>query len=291
MANYWDLPISNPLYKPYHKDIRLEQSTPDRDGEKHIVIVSCGYNTKEFARFYFDSVVSQNYRNFHILYIDDASTDGSADEIQALAQAYGFSEKLILYRNTQKRNALANLYFGIHLLKPEDIVVILDADDRFAHDNVLSIINQTYSDPTIWLTYGQYREFSSGDKGFSKPYQPDVAEKNMFRYEQLSPSHLRTFYAQLFHLIRVDDLMYRGEFFPMSYDQAIMYPIIEMGRYHYKFISEILMDYNDKNPLSDHKINRQLQKKCDLIIRARTCYREVTNLFIKKDMYECEIFV
>jgi hypothetical protein len=45
----------------------------------------------------------------------------------------------------------------------------------------------------------------------------------------------------------------------MTWDMAIMYPILEMaGDKHHSF-KEILYVYNTSNPLSDDKKNRELQ--------------------------------
>ncbi len=278
-AHYTNLPTYNLLYQPYEQDLRLLNSQDIVNGERHIVIVTCSYNNKQFTSFYCDSLIAQNYKNFHVIYIDDASTDGTTEEVLRYARFHKFDDKLILLTNSQRRLALANLYFAIHLCKDRDIIVIVDGDDRFASSEVLSRINELYSDQNIWLTYGQFREYPNDCPGFCKEYDEDVSIENSFRYQERAPSHLRTFYAALFKKIKVDDLMFKGEFFPMCYDVAIMFPMIEMARFHFKFIPDILLDYNTTNPLNDHKISKKVQSKCDVIIRARTCYRELDRLF------------
>ncbi len=72
---------------------------------------------------------------------------------------------------------------------------------------------------------------------------------------------------------------YQDEFFVMTYDLAIMFPMIEMARTHHRFIPEVLVDYNNDNPLSDHRVGKGLQRKLDLIIRARSCYSELASPF------------
>ena len=51
----------------------------------------------------------------------------------------------------------------------------------------------------------------------------------MFRDYVHMPTHLRTFYAWLFKKINLEDLLLDGEFFKMTGDQAILYPMIEMA--------------------------------------------------------------
>ena len=65
-------------------------------------------------------------------------------------------------------------------------------------------------------------------------------------------SHLRTFYAGLFQLIRLEDLLYNGQLLPKCVDVATMFAMIEMAGSHIKFIPEVLYIYNDNNPISYH---------------------------------------
>jgi glycosyltransferase involved in cell wall biosynthesis len=270
----------NPIFKPYVQDERLVHAIPlNEQGERHIVIVICSYNNAQFYQWNLDSVFAQKYGNFHVIYIDDCSSDGTYDLVNQYIYDHPNKDRFIVLKNETRRKALANLYYAINTCKPTDIIAILDGDDRFAHAGVLQRINQAYADPTVWLTYGQFREFPSGIMGFCQPYPRFIIDQNAFRRYPDTPSHLRTFYAGLFHKIREVDLMYKGEFFPMTYDLAIMFPMIEMARLHHQCIGDVLVDYNGANPLNDHRISKGLQRHYDLIIRARTPYQEVSSPF------------
>ncbi len=66
---------------------------------------------------------------------------------------------------------------------------------------------------TIWMTYGQFREWPSGRKlVFVIICLARVVQRNAFREYSAIPSHLRTFYAGLFKKIKKEDLMYAGQF-------------------------------------------------------------------------------
>lgn len=271
--------VVNKPTEPFIKDERLVSSVPIINGERHIVVVTCSYNNSKYYQWNLDSILAQEYINYHVVYIDDCSSDDTSNLVQAYVQKHSAAHHFIVVRNEERKKALANLYYSIHSCKPTDIIVILDGDDRFTHSRVLRRINQAYADPSVWLTYGQFREYPEGRVGFCRPYPSYVIERNSFRYHPETPSHLRTFYAGLLHKIRKEDLMFHGEFFSMTYDLAIMFPMIEMARTHHMFISDILVDYNNDNPLSDHRLGKGLQRKLDLIIRARPCYSEVTSPF------------
>lgn len=265
--------------KPYVQDERLVSSAPLLHGERHIVIVTCSYNNNKYYKWNLDSVLSQEYTNYHVIYVDDCSSDDTYNLVKKYIEGHPAAEHFILVHNEERKKALANLYYAIHSCKSTDIILILDGDDRFAHNRVLRRINEAYADPNIWLTYGQFREYPNGGLGFCRPYPQYVIDRNSFRYYPETPSHLRTFYAGLLHKIRKEDLLFQGDFFPMTYDLAIMFPMIEMARRHHMFIGEVLVDYNNDNPLSDHRVGKGLQRKYDLIIRGRTCYSEVSSPF------------
>ncbi len=58
--------------------------------------------------------------------------------------------------------------------------------------------------------------------------------------------------------------MYKRKFYPITYERAIMYPMLEMAsRVHIKFIPEVLYIYRDNTSFNDFAINRcaQLQTK------------------------------
>ena len=264
----------------YERDERLVNAVPVVDDERHIVVMVCSYNNAKYYQWNLDSVFEQQYKNYHVIYVDDCSDDNTGLFVEDYVHQKEMQDKFIIYCNAERRKALANLYYAIHTCKSTDIIVILDGDDRFASSRVLQRINQAYADPNIWLTYGQFREHPSGVLGFCRPYPRRIVDRCGFRYHMDTPSHLRTFYAGLFHKIRKEDLMFQGSFFPVTYDLAIMFPMVEMARRHHRFIGDVLVDYNGANPINDHKgIGKQLQRKFDLIIRARTCYTDIESPF------------
>ena len=97
-----------------------------------------------------------------------------------------------------------------------------------------------------------------------------------FREHPDLPSHLRTFYAWLFKSIKLEDLLYNGEFYKMTWDYAMMLPMIEMaGERHLCIQNEIMYAYNTANSISDHKISRQLQAHLAQIVRAKKRYQKL----------------
>ena len=68
-------------------------------------------------------------------------------------------------------------------------------------------------------------------------------------------------------------MLYEGKFFNVTWDLAIMFPMLEMASDgHIRFIPDVLYIYNADNPLSDIKQQRELQKRLEDVIRKKTRY-------------------
>jgi hypothetical protein len=155
----------------------------------------------------------------------------------------------------------------------------LDGDDWLAHSGVLARLNEIYSGAACWMTYGQYRSWPDNALGLSKEIPASVVETNGFRKNEWCSSHLRSFYAGLFKRIKMEDLLTPdGTFYQMAWDQAIMFPLLEMSGHRAKFNSDVLYIYNAANPISDCRLDRELQRQLEAHIRARPSYRRLDQL-------------
>lgn len=241
--------------------------------EKLIIIVTPSYNNKEWWEWNLKSLLNQNYTNYRIIITDDCSTDGTGDAIENYIKVNQLEHKVTLIKNKERRGALHNLYTMIHSCPNDAIIATVDGDDALPDPEVLKRLNHIYSTRDVWLTYGQFIEYPNNTKGWCTPIPSDIVTNNSFReYPHLS-SHLRTFYAWLFKSIKPEDLLYNGEFYKMSWDYAMMLPMIEMaGERHYCFENQIMYVYNSANAINDHKISRQLQAHLSQIICAKKRY-------------------
>jgi hypothetical protein len=250
--------------------------------EKPIVIVIPSYNNQRWYKENLESVLSQNYDNFQVIYTDDCSPDGTGDLVEAYLAAHDPDKKVSLIKNPERRGALHNLYTMIHICPNDAIVVTLDGDDWFPDNDVLTRLNKVYSTNEVWLTYGQFKMHPSGIQGWASPMPDYIVESNTFRDFQHLPTHLRTFYAWLFKKIKLKDLLYLGEFYPMTWDMAMMFPMIEMAGERHQFIPEIMYIYNDANNLSDHHVSRQFQAYLAQIIKKKPRYKRLSQQPIRQ---------
>ena len=256
--------------------------------EKKMVLVIPSYNNAEWYQKNLDSVFSQNYENWHVIYIDDASTDGTLDLVRNYVKLKNKESKVTIIANSQRRGALANHYCAVHMCDDWDIITQLDGDDWFAHNGVLSHINNVYEDQNVWMTYGSFIDWPTDRPGYSQPLSPDVITNKSFRETYWTPGQLRTFYAWLFKKIKLEDFIWDhndeslGNFYPAACDLAFSYPLIEMAGEHYKYISDIIYIHNIATQINDYKVNRLIQIIASNALLYRKKYQRLENAPEKK---------
>lgn len=243
---------------------------------KHFVFVSASYNNVEWCERSLASVFAQEYTDWSMIYIDDASTDGTGELVEQYVAEQGMSDKVTIIHNEQRMLHCYNQYHTIHACPDDAVIVILDGDDWLAHERVLTMVNQEYQDD-VWITYGQFRYFKRGALGCSRQIPQEVLENNSIRkHPSWITSHMRTFYAGLYKKVKLEDLMYEGNFLPMSVDAAVMLPMIEMAGWHSRFIKEVIYIYNDANSLSFFHDKAEKQRQILQMIRSYTPYERLT---------------
>jgi glycosyltransferase involved in cell wall biosynthesis len=211
------------------------------------IILVTQHNTVNYITKCLDSIITQDYDNYRVIVMDDASTDGTWEIIKN----YPFNA---LHNIKKREYPVENFISGIELYatKPEDIIVFLSGDDWLACDDALSYLNKVYQDD-IWFTYGQFIPASGNYGPYCKPI-PDT--RTYRRSSQWVTSHPLTCKKWLWDKIKDSDLRYSDGNYPNhSFDRAFVHPLVEMaGAKHIKFIEKILYIYNDQNPACVYKV-------------------------------------
>lgn len=219
-------------------------------------VVVAAYNSMKWLPDTLKSISSQEYDNYVVCVVDDNSDDpGQADYVRSTCELNGWNYIL----NDENKGAMFNQVAAINSLDldDDDVVVIVDGDDRLAHSGVLGRLNEIYSSSDVQVTYGNYLPVPASDT-CPKPgwYTDYVKQTNSYRRATRTNgimfNHLRTFKYRLFrHMNPERDFMLNGKWFEACADTAIMIPALELAGGRYKFVDEILYHYNSENPISD----------------------------------------
>ena len=241
----------------------IEENYLPRKVEQKIVIISPTYNSEKYISNCIESVVSQDYDNYEMIVIDDASTDNTYN----IAKQWE-SDKIKVIRNEENKGAVRNQIESIRkYCKEDDIVMFLDGDDSFINDNeILHFYNNLY-DGTTEFTYGSCYSMVDRIPLIAQNYPEEIKQKKEYRKYKFNwnmpYTHLRTFKAGL--LNDIDDSNFQDEnknWYKAGGDGSIFYSLIEQADPDkVKVVSDILYNYNDINPLNDYKINGDEQTK------------------------------
>jgi glycosyltransferase involved in cell wall biosynthesis len=244
--------------------------------QNKFIIISTVYNKSKWVQFNVNSIKQQSYTNYVVAYGYDESSD---DTLIHLTNAVDNDSKFTIFHNPNP-GCFLNCFIGTYrylketgIIQPNDIVVEIDGDDWLLHPFVLQYLNQVYQNDNIWMTYGQYIHYPTGELGgHYHLHLDDVVDKtNTYRCNVFPYSHLKTYKAFLLDKVTDKDLIdpITGKYFDAAADFALCMPLVEMsGKSRIFRVDEPLYVYNISEDLESESNNRvTLQKEVEHRIR------------------------
>lgn len=223
-------------------DSYYDWTNPSRNEE--LVVVSCLRNI-ELSRFlrFWHSLVSQSYKEWGLIIIDDSSENGLSYYIKELIKPY--SDRVTFIDNKFRVGVAVNTYKAIHyfMKNEESVVVILDADDALIGRNALKNLFEKYSWNKADVVIGKMYRTDKLSAHYS--YQPNFVNPRLYGGNVWQ--HLRSFKKYLFDSLDFEDLKIRNSLdlpddillskrfsqkmkFPEHcWDYTYMIPIVEMS--------------------------------------------------------------
>src|SRR5581483_1971233 len=97
--------------------------------EKEIIVIIPSYNNAKWYSKNLDSIFTQQYSNYKVIYINDNSNDATYSLVTAYIQERHLENKIEIINNTERHGALYNVYHAVHLCPDHAIILIVDGDD------------------------------------------------------------------------------------------------------------------------------------------------------------------
>ena len=232
--------------------------------EQHIVVVSTFYNCQDYIARCIESIACQDYNNYSVYLVDDASTDRTRDVAkQALDHLpESIRNRFCLIANKTNMGAVANQVAVIRSIPdPESIIMVLDGDDSLVNDNTIFNYYNSVYDGTTEFTYGSCWSMVDGIPLISQPYPESVKQSRTYRQHRFNwnmpYTHLRTFKQRLITNIPNSNFQdEQGQWYRAGGDGSTFYSLIEAADpVKVKCLQEVVYNYNDINPLNDYKVN------------------------------------
>lgn len=97
-------------------------------------IIICAYNVEKYIEKAIDSILSQTYKNYEIIIVNDKSVDGTLKKLEKY-------NNLIIINNEINRGLGASRNIGVANAKGE-YIIYLDADDTLYENTTLEKVNE-----------------------------------------------------------------------------------------------------------------------------------------------------
>lgn len=235
----------------------------------HIIIR--GKNCAPYLRKCIKSLYGQTFQDWHAVIVLDPPTDDSAIIAFELKKE---DHRIEVHLNKEQKGLGYNLWNGIRLSNAydNDIIAILDADDKLAPDALETVLwtYRSYQNGHCLATYGSYIQKSNKRITSTSSKYPRGSK---VRTSKWRASHLKTFKFKVFKHIPKEYFQYNGKWCKAASDRALMYSIIEIaGLERCKHIGRPIYIWRDNY---QHTTSRSRQKKWDKIMRKKKPLKKV----------------
>lgn len=135
-----------------------------------VTVIVPSYNHREFVGATIESVLQQTYPAIQLVVIDDGSTDGSRELLEALAARHGFD--LLVQANSGICRALNR---AICERARGSYIALLGSDDAWAPDKIESQVARLREEPGAELCFAQaitFQKTPSDARGSPFPARP-----------------------------------------------------------------------------------------------------------------------
>lgn len=250
---------------------------------RFIVITPC-YNVEPYVQQNVCMNKFQTYKNVLYVYIDDNSKDTTYSTLKNLTE--GDSRFLIL-QNTKGGSQAKTYMFGVEyleendLIEEDDVIVEVDGDDWLSSVFAFEYLNAIYQKESVWMTYGQYQKYPTGEVGghYHQEINQAIDNANLHRIYAFPYSHLKTYKYWLFNKIDRKDLIdpQTGEYYSAAWDHVLCFPMVEMAGKEHTFMSEdILYILNRSEDLNNESKTRlDYQKSVEAAVRNLSPYSKL----------------
>jgi glycosyltransferase len=194
-----------------------------------ISIITATFNSSKTLRDTMRSVMEQDYPNVEHLIIDGASKDDTL----AIARSYSHVAKIVSEKDRGIYDAMNK---GI-AIATGDVIGILNSDDIYVHDHILSHVMNAFTDPSTDVVYGdlQYVSASNLNK-ITRTWRAGSFTKKKFYYGWMPPHPAFFVRKKVYDTVGSFNLALRS-----AADYEFMLRVLLKYDHHVRYIPEVLV--------------------------------------------------
>ena len=262
--------INNKVRKVFNRRfLNAEELQPVKiSDEKSIAVITPVYNAEAYIERCIRSVAAQDYTDYHMYIIDDYSTDNTVkvakETINSLPQWQRWHFTVL--ENEENLGAVANHFDTLKQLVTEQYIMLLDGDDSLVNDpTIFHMYNNLYHEGAEF-TYGSCWSMADNIPLIAQEYPPEIKANKFYRSYRFNwnmpYTHLRTFKSSLVKNLTKEDLQIDGKWPRAGGDTSLFYYLIERADQNKVVcVTDIVVNYNDLNPINDYKVHAEEQNK------------------------------
>lgn len=225
-----------------HTDGELLKNEYANTENKSFVVLIFAHEQEQYCTQNLESVFAQSYPQFRVIYLHSGEGVENYHKAKNFISEHGYENRVTFTQNAHEKEFFNIFYQTVHDCKDNEVIAHLEGTDWFANADVLKTLNQAYKDPDVWLTYGDCMEYPSLKKQELAPTVNSLLRE--FRPDK-TPwmlSHLKTYYAGLLKQMTPTSEGLSEQALSQE-DKLLMLSLLKVGKWHVKFIPEVLTVY------------------------------------------------
>lgn len=193
---------------------------------KPFVLIVYACNQADWCEKSLKSIFEQEYENYRVVLIDDASSDETFNRLRNFLVENNQEHRAILIRNEQREGFAKSLYRAVGNCRNREIAFPIDAKNWLSDPSVLTRLNQAYQNPDVWAVQGQAVAYPSYEK---------IDPQGPLSQDELDGRIPLSFYAGILKRISSDpEPGSRGE------KKSDLIPLLQLAKGHWQNLSEPL---------------------------------------------------
>lgn len=136
----------------------------------NLAIIIPGYNCEQFVKKCLDSIIMQEYSDFIVFFIDDGSTDNTAEIVKS------YDDERISYHWQENFGVSSARNRGIMLAENYKYIVFVDADDWMEPKYLESLLSDTNAD-FVFCDWNEYKRKGDSMEIVSTKVNKDFSEE------------------------------------------------------------------------------------------------------------------
>ena len=202
-------------------------------------VIVINYNNGKYIDKCIKSLITQSYRNIEIIFVDDNSNDNS------LTIAKKYKKKIKIVKKIKKvgKGSFDQMFgfFEGYKKTTGDIIFLLDSDDYFHKDKILTIINEFKNDKDKMIIYDLPIKFSQNNYSAIK-FKKKIIFKNFWPFYVPTSciSLKKNFFLRLFKKVNFKTFPNLWFDFRLSFSAIYLYN-------QYNFVKQNLTYYRQSN--------------------------------------------